>query len=329
MELKIWADEKDQRFDRFLRKFFKKNQKIKLTDIYSWLRKWSIRVNGKKQPQNYKLSFWDVVTINQKDIDSTLVLDTFLTKNEKKINVDIELIKSQIVFEDENWIFWNKPSGLVIHPGNKHIEDLSLNDYLEEYIRQTDEKLLKSDTFKPSFWFRLDKDTTWIIVWAKNYEALKYLNEIIRKRETDKEYLAIVKWKFPAKKTIDEPLFRWFNAKFQRAQTFVNEEKWKEAITQARLLDVKNIESIWAVSLVSVKILTWRMHQIRAHFSYIWYPIIWDMQYWDENANKITENKFKISRQLLHSWKYSFYDPFKKKEIKFEAPVPWDFKKIF
>lgn len=329
MEIKIWDNEQEQRFDRFMRKFFRKNQKIKLTDIYSWIRKWFIKVNWRKKQENYKLQLWDIVYINQSEINSSDVLDTFLTKEEKKINVDLSSIKKQILFEDSNWIFWNKPVWLVVHPWNKHTDDLSLNDYLEEYIKQTDKNLLKSDTFKPSFWFRIDKDTSWIIVWAKNYDALKYLNELIRLRKTDKEYLAIVKWKFPKTKTIDEPLFKWFNAKFQRAQTFVNEEKGKEAVTQARVVDVRSVESIWAVSLVAVKILTWRMHQIRVHMAHIWYPIIWDMQYWDEFTNKIAESKFKITRQLLHSSKYSFYDVFKKKEISVQAPLPQDFKKLF
>jgi 23S rRNA pseudouridine955/2504/2580 synthase len=94
----------------------------------------------------------------------------------------------------------------VVHPGNKHLNDLTLHDFLDVYT----EKVLKirSDTFKPSFAFRLDKDTSGIIIAGKNYEALKYLNDLIRQRKTDKTYLAIVKGKAPKHEIIDFPLFR-------------------------------------------------------------------------------------------------------------------------
>ena len=80
-------------------------------------------------------------------------------------------------------------------------------------------------TFTPSFGFRLDKDTSGIIVGAKDYEALQYLNKIIRERETKKRYLAVVRGKAPKHLMIDKPLFKGFNATYERAQTFVNEEK--------------------------------------------------------------------------------------------------------
>ncbi len=327
MQFKIWPNEADQRIDRFLRKYFKKYPEVKLSDIFAWLRKWVIKVNWNKVKQNYRLKEWDVIVFSS-DIEDILKKpqEVILDKNEKKLKVSLKDIENMIIYEDENWIVFNKPVGLVVHPGNKHENDLTLTDLLDVYSKY---KNLVSKTFKPSFAFRLDRDTSWIIIAGKNYEALKYLNDLIRQRKTDKTYLAIVKGKAPKHEMIDFPLFRWFNRKFWRAQSFVNWEKWQPAKTEIWRLANKKLDEVGDVSLLKVKIYTGRMHQIRAHLAHIWHPIVWDIMYWDEKINRFFKNKYKITRQLLHSWKYWFFDKFKNKYISFEAPVPDDFKKLF
>lgn len=328
MNITIWENEADQRLDRFLRKYFKTNHDIKLSDIYSWIRKWAVRVNDKKKSQEYKLQLWDKLSINKEQIQRLDIDETFMTKNQKQNKIISQDLKKYILFEDDNWIFWNKKAWLVVHPWNSHLDDLTLNDFLKQYLSSTS-SYKKTSTFVPSFWFRLDKDTSWIIVGAKNYEALKFLNEIIRLRETHKQYITVVKWKFPEKINIDEPIFKWFNTKFGRAQSFVNYEKWLESKTQWYLIKTKVDKYLWEISLVKVKLFTWRMHQIRVHFSYIWFPIIWDMLYWNEQINRIAESKYKITRQLLHSHIYWFYDKFSKKDLLIESQIPDDINNLF
>lgn len=326
MEIEIKVNEANQRFDRFLRKWFKNTPEVKLWDIYSRLRKWAITVNGKKKDQAYKLIMWDIVEFSNNDVKKDPTISN-RDKKSKKNNISIEKIKEQILYEDKNRIFWNKPYDIVIHPGNFHTNDLTLNDYLEAYFSYWNKN--NSETFKPSFWFRLDKDTSWVIVWAKNYDSLQYINEIIRDRKTEKHYIAIVKWSFPNSLTMAEPLFKWYNAKFWRAQTFVNQEKWLESKTQAFLVSTFSDPVIWKVSLLKIKLFTGRMHQIRVHLSHHGFPILGDIMYWDDWANTYIAKKYKISRQLLHSYSYGFIDKETGKKITVKAPIPNDFQKLF
>ncbi len=327
MKILIWENEANQRLDRFLRKYFRQYPEVKLSDIFSWIRKWVILVNNKKKKQDYRLNLWDVINFNQQ-VENIIKKPTefVISKEDKKLNISLEDIQKMILYEDDNWLVFNKLAWIVVHPWNKHINDLTLHDILDVYS----EKFLKikSDTFKPSFTFRLDRDTSWVIIAGKNYEALKYLNDLIRQRKVDKSYLTIVKWKFSEHQIIDLPIFRWFNKKFGRAQSFVNLEKWVYAKTEAWNVKTIKDKDLWYISLVKVKIYTWRMHQIRVHLSHLWYPILWDIMYWDEKLNKILYEKKKISRQLLHSWEYSFFDKFRKQKISFQAPIPDDFKKL-
>lgn len=322
----ITDNEANQRLDKFLRKFFKNYPEIRLSDIYAWIRKWLVKINQKRAKQNYRLAIWDIITFDE-NIENILKKpsEIIIPKDEKKFKVNLNDIKKQILYEDENRIFWNKPAWIVVHPWNKHENDLTLNDYLEAYLKN---HFKKSFTFKPSFCFRLDRDTSWIIIAAKTYEALKYLNNLIKERKTDKYYLAIVKWNFPDHIVIDYPLFRWFNRKFWRAQMFVNFEKWIYAKTEAwKIKTIKN-PLLWNISLVKVKLYTWRMHQIRVHLFAEWYPILGDIMYWDEKLNKVLYQKYKINRQLLHSRRYWFFDKFKNRYLNIEAPLPKDFEKL-
>lgn len=327
MEIKITQAEHDQRFDRFLRKYFKNNPEVKLTDIFSRIRKWAIVVNWKKVAENYRVVENDIIIIKENKQTIKDPLKIKINKEDKKYDIDLDEIKKSILYEDSNRIFWDKEPWIVVHPWNHHITDLTLNDLLEQYVNCTSWK--KSNTFKPSFWFRLDKDTSWIIVWAKNYDALKYLNEIIRDRETNKKYLAIVRGKFPKELTMDLPIFRGFNKKFWRAQSFVNIETWKHAKTYAWNIKTLKNADLWTVSLIGIKIYTWRMHQIRTHLSHEWYSIIGDQLYWNNEINQIASKKLKINRQLLHSWRYGFYDKYWKSDIQIESPIPDDFKILF
>ena len=222
----------------------------------------------------------------------------------------------------------------MIHPGNFHLNDITLNDYLEAYVNRVWKKEGKdpatmSDTFKPSFGFRLDKDTSGLIVGAKDYEALQYLNEIIRERKVTKKYLAVVRGKAPAKGIIDKPLFKGFNATYERAQTFINQEKGLESKTGYECIASFHDEALGDVSLLLVTLFTGRMHQIRVHLASENLPIVGDIMYGDEKLNDVAYRKHSISRQLLHSFGYGFYDCFSKKDIYIESKVPSDIKKLF
>ena len=328
MDIKIGVQEADQRLDKFLRKYFKQYPEIKLGDIFAWIRKGVIKVNGKKQKPEYRLQLDDQVQISESIANLVKKPSQILiNKEQKSHNLTLKELKKQILFEDDNWIFWNKPAWVVVHPGNKHLSDLTLNDYLHAYLKLTSQRP-KSTTFTPSFGFRLDKDTSWVIVGAKNYEALKYLNKLIRQRQTQKQYLAIVSWKLDKNLMIDEPLFRGFNKKYWRAQMFVNEQKWVKAKTQIEPIKTIKHPILGPISLVKAILHTGRMHQIRVHLASQGLPILWDMLYGNKDINQILAKKLKITRQLLHSHKYWFWDKFGKQNICIQSPIPEEFEKV-
>jgi len=141
-----------QRFDRFLRKYFKEQREISLSDIFSRIRKGVVRVNGKKAQESSSLQEKDVISFHIQDSD----LYKFTTsKQEKKKAINPRDIQTYILYEDDQRIGRNKPPHIVVHPGNKHEKDISLHDMLQIYTTA-----YQSSTFSPSFCYRLDKTTS-------------------------------------------------------------------------------------------------------------------------------------------------------------------------
>lgn len=112
------------------------------------------------------------------------------TKGEQRNEVTLEQIQKMILYEDNNWLVFNKPAGIVMHGGNKQENVLAMHDYLKRYTSLTGIEV--NETFSPQFCYRLDKDTSGVLIAAKNYEALQYLNKLIRERKLQKQYLTVV-----------------------------------------------------------------------------------------------------------------------------------------
>ncbi len=324
MELKIDKTASDQRFDRFLRKWFKKYPQVRLADIYSTIRKWLIKVNGKRVKEEYRLHEGDVVQIDDKVQMGSEYLSLLTSQKDRKLEkVDIKKIQKQIVFEDSHRIVFDKPAGIPMHPWNKHRNDLCMNDYLDKYAEQ-----YKSGTFKPSFGYRLDRDTSGVLIAAKSYEALQYINSIIRERDIDKYYLAIVVGKFPAHLIINKPIAKSYNKSADRSQVTIDFDQWLESKTECWLEKFITHPELGPISLLKVKIHTGRMHQIRIHVAAEWFPVLGDIVYGSVGANKQLYATLGVNRQLLHCRQYSFLDPFEHDEVTFEAPIPADFQKV-
>lgn len=317
MEYKISEMEENQRYDRFLRKYFKQYPSIKLSDIYHMIRKWLIKVNWKKWKDNYRLLLNDNVYI-----PDDILWKLNKTKEWKLASFPIKKIKDMIIFEDENYIIFNKPAWVTIHEWNKHMEDLTMNSFLEKYVKYM--WYNTSDTFKPAFCFRLDKDTSWILIAWKRYDSLKHLNELIRLHKTEKYYLAVVKW-LAKNKTIEVPLEKVYDKKFGKAKVIVS-ENWDYAKSIVKVLKTKDDQNLGKISLIQVQLFTWRMHQIRVHVSHNKWPIIWDIMYADPVINRLSKKIYKITRQLLHSYKYNFTYDWKKYNI--TADIPEEFNNI-
>jgi len=167
--------------------------------------------------------------------------------------ITMDDLKKMILFEDEHWMVFDKPAGIVIHEGNKHWTDLSMNDYLELWWEKQGEH---HETFKPAFGYRLDKDTSGVLIAAKTYDALQYLNQIIRERKIDKEYLTWVVGETPPEAEIDVNLEKGFDAKFGKSRVWVKKNGERTARTSFRTLKTVNHPLLGKISLLKVKIYT-------------------------------------------------------------------------
>ncbi len=318
----ITENESGQRLDRFLRKRCRDQHDILLSDIYAWIRKWACRINWKKAKENYRLVTGDTLSRHEWKSEQS-VQDLRAPKKQKIKSYDLQKIKQMIVFEDDNRIVRNKPAGVVTHPGKDHATDMSLHDIMQSYLMQTAQKTTSS-TFNPSFCFRLDKDTSWIIISAKTYDALQWLNEQIRERKVNKSYLCIVAGKTPQSLRMEWTLQKGYDRDFGVAKMEITKGEWKESLTTAKTITQINHKTVGRLSLLDVTLHTWRMHQIRIHLSDAGFPVVGDLMYGNPVVNRLAK-KEKVLRQLLHSTTYSFWDPFTTRQQSFTAPYPEDF----
>lgn len=187
----------NQRFDRFLRKYFKSQTQITLTDIYRGIRSRLILVNNKKAQEDYRLRDGDIITIKEEFSDKPEALKKPV---HRVAPIDLEYVRSLILFEDKQWIVFNKPTGISIHPSDNEHKQRSMHDLLRAYIPAT------ADTFNPAFGYRLDKETSGVLIAGKTYDSLQYINQIIRDRQIKKEYLAVVVGVFPKYVLLNKPL---------------------------------------------------------------------------------------------------------------------------
>jgi len=177
-----------------------------------------IKVNGKKAKEEYRIKVGDVIQIDDKVQMGSEDLSALVSQKDRKLEkVDTKKIKQQILYEDDHRIVFDKPAGIPMHPGNKHRNDLCMNDYLDKYA-----EAYKTATFKPSFGYRLDRDTSGVLIAAKSYESLQYINSIIRERDIDKYYLTFVIGKFPNHLIIKKPLAKTYNKEFDRSQVKID-----------------------------------------------------------------------------------------------------------
>lgn len=324
MDVTIDGQSADQRLDRFLRKFCKQYPQVSLGEIYKWLRTGLVKVNGKRKKEDYRVQMWDVVSFMKFELWEHKPESAKPIKQHRKERINWDKITPRIIYEDKHRLVWNKPAGIVLHESNHHRQDLSMNDYLEEYCLWKGISDPTSTTFRPSFWYRLDKDTSGVLIAAKDYASLQYVNSVIRERKIDKRYKTIVVGQFPKTLRLDKALEKSFDKDSERAHVVVSKE-WKASVTECKLDKMWFHPLLGKLSMVTVKIETGRMHQIRVHLADAGYPVLWDITYGNEAVNRKLAKQLKIKRQLLHCWRYEVTDPHTYKPLKFEAPIPEEF----
>lgn len=250
-----------------------------------------VKVNGRFVNPSYEVKLNDeIVVLEDDDYESNVVGE------------DIPL---DIVYEDDDLLVINKASGMVVHPAPGNYTGTLVNALIYKY------NIDCGENNRPGIVHRLDKDTSGLMLVAKNEKTLEKLSLMISKHEVERRYLAIVDGLIKHEiGTIDAPIGRDQNNRQKMAVTDINS---KEAITNFKVL-----ERFSNNTLIECKLETGRTHQIRVHMAYIGYPVTNDPLY---GRGKATE-----FGQMLHSYKIKFTHPNTLKELEFEVEPPKEFK---
>ena len=252
---------------------------------------------------------------------------SFTTKNPQKILPNN--IKLEIHFEDDDLLIINKPKGMVVHPGANNYENTLVNALVYKYKNKLSNI---NGELRPGIVHRIDKETSGLLVIAKNNLSHSNLSKQFSNHSIDRKYLCLV-WGVirPLQGRIESFITR---DKKNRQLMTVSDFKGKAAITNYKTIKVFNIKDIPKISLIECKLETGRTHQIRVHMKYKGASLLGDNQYGKKNikfkkVNKIFLTKLTdLSGQALHAKSLGFIHPTKKKWVNFESDLPTEFKKL-
>lgn len=295
-EFVVKKEEENNRIDRYLSE---KSKDFSRVAIQRWIEEEKVLVNGKKTKPSYKVQENDKISIEE--------------EKPKEIELKAQEIPLEIIYEDNDIIVVNKPKGLVVHPANGNPDGTLVNAIMAIC---KDSLSGIGGEIRPGIVHRLDKDTSGVLIIAKNDKAHINLSEQIKKHEVEKTYWALVRGIVKENEaTIKMPIGRSTKDRKKMAVT----PNGKEAITHFKVLERYVQDNC---TLLEVKIETGRTHQIRVHLSQIGYPIIGDTTY--SNG----KNKWGIEGQCLHAKSLKFKHPITGKEMYLEAELPEYFKDL-
>lgn len=291
---KIVADLDGMRLDTYIAS---KLNTLSRTMIQRLIENGEILVNGKIKKISYKVQLGDILEIN--------------IPKPRETDIKAENIPLDIVYEDNDIIVVNKPKGMVVHPANGNLDGTLVNALMSIC---KDSLSGIGGEIRPGIVHRLDKDTSGLLIIAKNDTAHINMSNQIKKREVKKIYIALVRGIVGEDEaTINMPIGR---STKDRKKMAVRKDG-KEAITHFKVL-----KRYGKYTLLEIKIDTGRTHQIRVHLSEIGHPVIGDMVY--SNG----KNEFGVEGQMLHAKSLNFKHPITGKEIHLEAELPNYFKDI-
>lgn len=293
-EYKITKNEAGIRIDKLIGELEKE---ISRTAIQRMIEEGSILVNEKQVKTSYKVASGDIITINEGKPQEADLLPQ-----------DIPL---DIIYEDEDILIINKEKGMVVHPGNGNPDGTLVNAVMAKCKGSLSGI---GGKIRPGVVHRIDKDTSGLVIIAKNDKAHINISEQIKNREVKKVYLALVRGVISENEAvINMPIGRSTKDRRKMAVS----RNGKEAITEFEVL--KRYKDF---TYIKLNIKTGRTHQIRVHMSEIGHPVVGDEVY--SNG----KNPFNVKGQMLHAKELEFVHPTTNKKVKFEAPLPKYFEDI-
>lgn len=290
----IIADLENMRLDAYISS---KEENMSRTNIQRLIEEGNVLVNGQKKKISYKVQMGDNIEINIPEA--------------KETNIRAENIPLEIVYEDKDIIVVNKPKGMVVHPANGNPDGTLVNAIMNIC---KDSLSGIGGEIRPGIVHRLDKDTSGLLIVAKNDLAHINMSKQIKDREVKKIYIALVKGNINENEaTINMPIGR---STKDRKKMAVRKDG-KEAITHFKVL-----KRYGDYTLLKVKIDTGRTHQIRVHLAEIGHPVVGDMVY------SKGKNEFGVEGQMLHAQSLEFKHPITGQEMHLEADLPQYFKNV-
>ena len=309
--LKITLKDANQRVDKYVKKYL---NEAPLSFIYKLFRKKDVKINKHWVKENYILQEGDELSI--------YISDQQLEEFNKPKEIEKVNLNHPIIYEDENILIVDKPRGLLVH-GDENEKVVTLANEVINYLYFKGEYDPKEKGFIPAPAHRLDRNTSGMVVFAKNLISLQILEELFKNKDNiDKEYLALVKGRVDQKLEIDSPLL-----KDEKTGTVRISKYGKSALTF-----VEKVKFYGDFTLVKVRILTGRTHQIRVHLASLDHPVIGDSKYGDFKINKMFKDLYGFENQFLHAYKLKFKNIDSKLSYlsnkEFVSPLPSELDKL-
>ncbi|MGD8190071.1 RluA family pseudouridine synthase [Brevibacillus ginsengisoli] len=289
----VETEQKGERIDKFITS---QNEDWSRSQVQAWIKEGRVTVNGEPSKNNYKVAVDDEVSL--------------CVPPPKELNIKPEAMDLAIVYEDEDVVVVNKQRGLVVHPAPGHYSGTLVNGLLEHC------KDLSgiNGVLRPGIVHRIDKDTSGLLMVAKNDKAHMGLAEQLKNHTVNRKYVAIVHGVIQHEMgTIDAPIGRDPKNRQQMAVVFENS---KPAVTHFVVL-----ERFKDFTLVELKLETGRTHQIRVHMKYIGFPLASDPKYGPKDT-------LELDGQALHAKTLGFEHPRTGEYLEFEAELPADMQEV-
>lgn len=291
IQIEISSNDQNKRLDKFVKKYLSKAPD---SFIYKLFRKKDVKVNKKPKPIDYITQVGDVITI-------------YITKEQEESFIEKKNVETsssmdfQVIYEDDNILVVNKPTNLLVHDGDDKLKnDDTLTKQVLNYLISTNAyDPSKENIFIPALAHRIDRNTSGLVVFGKTSIALQELFKAFKNHDgMDKEYETLVCGKVTEKGKIEAKLIKNEKTKIVN----VDETNGLKALTL--YTPIKVYED---VSLLSVKILTGRTHQIRVHLKHINHPLVGDQKYGNRNSDMLAK-KYHMNGYFLHAKKLCFHN---------------------
>lgn len=293
IKIKVEND-KENRLDSFIAL---EEKDLSRSQVKKLIEDEAILVNGEKSKSSYKVQSGDLVEIS--------------IVQPKKMEIKAENIRLDIVYEDKDIAVINKAQGMVVYPAVDHSSGTLVNALLYHFS----ELSAIGGDMRPGIVHRLDKDTSGLMLIAKNDKAHMRLSQDLKNRDVKRVYRALVHGTVKSEEgTVKAAIGR---NPSNRVKMAVTEKNNREAQTHYRV-----IESYEDFTLLELELETGRKHQIRVHMSYINHPVVGDPVYSSQ------KNKFGIKKQLLHAYQLAFKHPISREYMEFTKDLPDYFKEL-